>query len=446
MGKEKGPERNPGWDAIRREGDRQSGNVIDEVYGDLVQPAAAPGKRPPEKKLEAPPSPDLVATTAAREGKRAIAGKEKSLAKLDRYKADWPAADKLKNHAATGTGGFKPDETCKLTGGTVNFRRDDGSVEKRLNRGSVLTVSAPLQRIQVLEEVFIRVRDKSGNAGYVAERFLKPIEARKEFVAQKKGKLETTDAAMFREVVLHHLDDVFGTDEDLAKDPSKRKLKAQKDGLYAQWDVRYSALVRKGVTGDAFDEGVKKLYRDLFGNSRDIFEEKVQLELALASGARKAGTEVVSTSADRQQALDEVLNRLGYEIGIYFGKGKMTAAEIRQAFSISGPPNDNQREWGNPGSRVVFSYTDGKLYFYPPKANAVSETVPFNEARFAWVSTGEGGGAGEIAALEGQRYTTREKSIGVRQPRDDAMEATREKRVKQFVALQEQYKKSQAGA
>lgn len=319
------------------------------------------------KEPKAPPSPDSTARSAATEGARAVTGKEQSLAKLDQIVANWPSVEELERLRLSDSGAFRAGEQCRLTGNAVNFRRSDGNVDRRLSRGVVLTVSDPVVRFPhpTVGEVFIQVIDNRGSTGFIAERYLKPIEARKEVVAKRKGKLETADEAMFREVVLHHLDDVFG------KDPAEKKLKAQKDRLYAKWDAGYSALVRRGVTGDAFDEGVKKLYRDLFGSSRDIFEEKVELEIALAIGAGKAGTEVVTTNPNPEDAFNEALGKLGYEIGLYYKRGRMSPEEIRTAFNLNMPS-----QWGGLGSRIVFSYIDGNIYFYPPKGETKEKRVP----------------------------------------------------------------------
>lgn len=402
------------------------------------------------------------------EGRREVAAAGKVLKKaeklgkpVDKFSGGWKDATEVSDPS------FQAGEKRILTGNIVNFRKadpDDSGVMARLSRGAEFTVAvdpAKPGQPKILEkggERFVLVTDTKNRTGYVAAAYLKPFPERVAVTKEKKGRVEITDEKMFRELILHKLE---------AKFPGEQN-KGKRDALYAKWDQGYQHIMRTKRDQPARDEALQRLYASIDlaekGIEPDLYADKVKMELELALGARRAGTtvEVPAGMEKPEDALNHVLAQLGYEIGIYYGRGRMSVAQIREAFNIKGTPQEERRgqKWGEPGSRVVFNYTDGRLYFYPPESKKEMRTVQAlmgQEHRAVIKEEAPGGIRQEeydrvmnseaARRARGERILMRveEQELAMRMPQDAEMKKLAAERSREYIAALNAKKAKEAG-
>ncbi len=395
------------------------------------------------------------------EGKKEVAAAGKVLKKaeklgkpVDKFGGGWKDAIEISDPS------FRAGEKLVLTGNIVNFRKadeEDSGVIARFSRNTELTVAdSPSQSGQpkILEknnERFVLVKDKKDRVGYIAAAYLKPFPERVAVTKEKKGSIEISDEKMFRELIIHKLAQKFPGDEN----------KGKRDRLYAKWDQGYQWIMRTKRDQSSRDEALQRLYATMDigekGVAADLYADKVKMELEFALGARRAGAtvEVPAGMENPEDALNNVLAKLGYEIGIYYGKGRMSVQQIKEAFNIYGAPK-GKTDWGEPGSRVVFNYTDGRLYFYPPESKKEMRTVPVtmgSEHRLRYREEAPSGVSQEeydavmarARKPERQLMRVEEKELAMRMPQNAEMQKLAAERSREYIAALNAKKAKAAG-
>jgi len=156
------------------------------------------------------------------------------------------------------------------------------------------------------------------------------------------------------------------------------------------------------------------------------------MEMKLSVGSNQPGKMLaVEGEAYEDAKFDAMLAQLGDEIGTYYGKGRMSAEQIREAFGIKGLPRSGQALWGEPGSRMFFSYADGKLYFYPPEGKTEKRRVNLTAQEVAQYEARTGKTADTVRA----RMVEQPMQVGgVKEPVDQALVRVREQRSKEYLA------------
>ncbi|MBI2639024.1 SH3 domain-containing protein [Candidatus Peregrinibacteria bacterium] len=374
---------------------------------------------------------------------------------LDKFSGGWKDAKEVSDPS------FRAGEKLVLTGNSVNFRKadeGDSGVLARLNRNAEFTVAddpAKSGQPKILEkngERFVLVKDTKDRVGYVAAAYLKPFPERVAATKERRGSIEISDASMFRELIIHQLEKKFPGDENTAK----------RDQLYTKWDQGYQWIMRTKRDQPSRDEALQRLYENMNifeeGAAPDLYADKVKMELEFALGARRAGAtvEVPAGIKNPEDALNDALAKLGYEIGIYYGKGRMSVEQIRTAFNIQGVADSHGNKWGEPGSRVVFNYTDGRIYFYPPESKKEMRTVAViqgAEHRLRYTEEAPGGVRQEeydavmerARKPEKQLMRVEEKELAMRRPQDPEMAQLSAQRSREYTAALQKKQAKEAG-
>lgn len=363
----------------------------------------------PEYHPRVPGEPRDTSQEASLAAERVVGGKKDVLKRLelkakstDRFIANWPTTpEELQKCLLEGSGGIESGNH-KLIADRVRLRREaDGTPINTLRKGETLAVADDANRIEVDGVSFIQVECR-GIKGFIAEEYLEPLSVRMEVAERKKEKLDVSFVSLVRETI-------------------RKRAGANFDRIWPKFNAAYEALEQGRSLPKS--HGIAEIYKREFAGA-DLFVDIAQAKINEAlDGKREFEIAVLSenlyekTPAEQQRIIDAMLSTFAYELGIYyFGNRPMTLAEIETHFSINSalPPGG----WGEKGSRIVFNYRDGNLYFYPPKEKAqmVSMEVPTSRL----VADYGPGGRAEFSAVElqGTLRKRTERPLAMKSPGD----------------------------
>lgn len=265
---------------------------------------------------------------------------------------------------------FTGGETVHLTADYVNVRDSEtGRVRGTLRLKDTVKIAVDPKRVEANGVVFVTVQfEKNGKpqTAYIAERYLeKTVPQTVSEAARKKEKVEIPEGEMLEATVLWRA--------------ARQFPDASAHAMWAKFVAGYKArILDKNLTGNKAKEAELALYKSIFGAGANFYEDKIEHSFELAAkgqGKLREEAEVVQQdiSPERlERAFTELLGKLGFEIGTYYGMGPMTGEQIREAFGFQNIPHNRI---GEKGTAIIFNYQKGQLAISIPAREASEETI-----------------------------------------------------------------------